>query len=76
MHVLGNMWFLFIFGDNVEDYLGHFKYLMFYLLVRVACDDGANGDLPALAVPGWWERAGRLRECWGRILCCIRGRGY
>jgi len=32
MHVLGNMWFLFIFGDNVEDYLGHFKYLIFYLL--------------------------------------------
>jgi len=32
LHVLGNMWFLFIFGDNVEDYLGHFKYLIFYLL--------------------------------------------
>ena len=32
MHVLGNMWFLFIFGDNIEDYLGHFKYLVFYLL--------------------------------------------
>jgi membrane associated rhomboid family serine protease len=32
MHVIGNMWFLFIFGDNVEDYLGHFKYLVFYLL--------------------------------------------
>jgi membrane associated rhomboid family serine protease len=31
-HVLGNMWWLFIFGDNVEDYLGHFRYLMFYLL--------------------------------------------
>lgn len=31
-HVLGNMWFLYIFGDNVEDYLGHFKYLVFYLL--------------------------------------------
>jgi membrane associated rhomboid family serine protease len=31
-HVLGNMWFLFIFGDNVEDYLGHFPYLIFYLL--------------------------------------------
>ncbi|HTS37943.1 MAG TPA: rhomboid family intramembrane serine protease [Candidatus Solibacter sp.] len=31
MHVLGNMWFLFIFGDNVEDYLGHFKYLAFYI---------------------------------------------
>jgi membrane associated rhomboid family serine protease len=33
MHVLGNMWFLYIFGDNVEDYLGHFKYLVFYILV-------------------------------------------
>ena len=32
MHVIGNMWFLFIFGDNVEDYLGHFKYLVFYIL--------------------------------------------
>ncbi len=32
MHVLGNMWFLYIFGDNVEDYLGHFKYLLFYLV--------------------------------------------
>ncbi len=32
MHVLGNMWFLYIFGDNVEDYLGHFKYLVFYLM--------------------------------------------
>src|ERR1700691_1995496 len=31
MHVIGNMWFLYIFGDNVEDYLGHFKYLVFYL---------------------------------------------
>jgi membrane associated rhomboid family serine protease len=31
-HVLGNMWFLYIFGDNIEDYLGHFKYLIFYLM--------------------------------------------
>jgi len=31
-HVLGNMWFLYIFGDNVEDYLGHINYLAFYLL--------------------------------------------
>jgi membrane associated rhomboid family serine protease len=32
VHVIGNMWFLYIFGDNVEDYLGHFKYLVFYML--------------------------------------------
>jgi membrane associated rhomboid family serine protease len=31
-HVLGNMWFLYIFGDNIEDYLGHFKYIVFYLM--------------------------------------------
>jgi membrane associated rhomboid family serine protease len=35
MHVIGNVWFLFIFGDNVEDYLGHFKYLVFYVLTGV-----------------------------------------
>src|SRR6266436_3284997 len=35
MHVIGNMWFLSIFGDNVEDYLGHFKYLLFYILTGV-----------------------------------------
>jgi len=32
MHVLGNMWFLYIFGDNVEDYMGHLMFLVFYLL--------------------------------------------
>jgi hypothetical protein len=35
MHVIGNMWFLYIFGDNVEDYLGHFKYLAFYVLTGI-----------------------------------------
>src|SRR5215467_15768957 len=32
MHVLGNMLFLWVFGDNVEDILGHGKYLAFYLI--------------------------------------------
>jgi membrane associated rhomboid family serine protease len=36
MHVLGNMWFLWIFGDNVEDVLGSAKYLLFYLLCGAA----------------------------------------
>jgi membrane associated rhomboid family serine protease len=35
-HILGNMWFLAIFGDNIEDHLGHFSYLIFYLLCGVA----------------------------------------
>jgi membrane associated rhomboid family serine protease len=32
MHLLGNMWYLWIFGDNVEDRLGHFTFLTFYIL--------------------------------------------
>jgi membrane associated rhomboid family serine protease len=36
MHIIGNMWFLWIFGDNVEDVLGHAKYLVFYLLCGIA----------------------------------------
>jgi len=31
-HLLGNLWFLYIFGDNVEDRLGHVRYVVFYLL--------------------------------------------
>jgi hypothetical protein len=32
LHILGNMWSLYIFGDNVEDRMGHFRFLVFYLL--------------------------------------------
>jgi membrane associated rhomboid family serine protease len=35
-HLLGNMWFLYIFGDNIEDRLGHARYLFFYLLCGLA----------------------------------------
>lgn len=31
-HIIGNMWFLWVFGDNVEDRLGKFKYVIFYIL--------------------------------------------
>jgi membrane associated rhomboid family serine protease len=32
LHILSNMWVLFIFGDNVEDRMGHKRYLIFFLL--------------------------------------------
>lgn len=35
-HILGNMWSLYIFGDNVEDCLGPVRYLVFYLLCGIA----------------------------------------
>jgi len=36
MHLIGNMWFLYLFGDNVEDSMGHFRFLVFYLLSGIA----------------------------------------
>ena len=36
LHLLGNMLFLWVFGDNVEDALGHVKFLIFYLLCGIA----------------------------------------
>jgi membrane associated rhomboid family serine protease len=36
LHIIGNMIFLWVFGDNVEDRLGHLRYLFFYLLCGVA----------------------------------------
>src|SRR6478609_4390628 len=35
-HLLGNVWFLWIFGDNVEDEIGRIKFVFFYLLSGVA----------------------------------------
>jgi len=32
LHILSNMWYLWVFGDNVEDRLGHFRFAVFYLL--------------------------------------------
>jgi membrane associated rhomboid family serine protease len=36
LHIIGNMWFLWIFGDNIEDILGHWQYLAFYFLCGIA----------------------------------------
>jgi len=57
LHVMGNMLYLYIFGDNVEDYLGHFKYLVFYLLTGVLamCTQAAvdlHSTVPAVGASG------------------------
>jgi hypothetical protein len=51
MHFLGNMWFLFIFGDNVEDRIGHSGYLLFYLFSGVAASGAHLLSNPASDVP-------------------------
>ncbi len=41
-HIIGNMWYLWIFGDNVEDRMGHIRFLIFYILCGI-CAGLAHG---------------------------------
>jgi membrane associated rhomboid family serine protease len=50
-HVIGNMWYLWIFGDNVEDRLGHGRFIVFYLLCGIAAAIGQIATDPASTVP-------------------------
>jgi membrane associated rhomboid family serine protease len=51
MHILGNMWFLWIFGNNVEDAMGRLRFLLFYLLSGVAAAFAQVAIDPASALP-------------------------
>jgi len=51
MHLLSNMLYLWIFGDNIEYTIGHRRYLLFYLLVGFAAGLGQVLTNPASAVP-------------------------
>jgi len=50
-HLISNMWFLWIFGDNVEDALGHVRYLLFYLGCGGAAALAQAAIAPASEVP-------------------------
>ena len=57
LHIIGNMWVLWIFGDNIEDYLGHFPYLIFYLVCGFAAAIthillNAGSDVPTVGASG------------------------
>jgi len=57
MHVIGNMWYLWIFGNNVEDKLGHFRFLIFYLLSGLIASltyvaTNANSQVPMIGASG------------------------
>ncbi len=51
LHVLGNCWFLWIFGNNVEGAMGHFRFLAFYLVCGVAAAAAQIVADPGSAVP-------------------------
>jgi len=57
LHIASNMLYLFIFGDNVEDRLGHLRFLLFYFLCGIAAGlthiaFNANSALPSIGASG------------------------
>jgi membrane associated rhomboid family serine protease len=84
MHLGGNMLYLWIFGDNVEDRMGHVKYLIFYLLCGILASFthiffGPNSLIPSLGASGaiagvlgayliLFPRRGVRVFQWGRII--------
>src|SRR4029077_20724932 len=50
-HVIGNMWYLWIFGDNVEDRVGHGRFIVFYLLCGIAAGLGQIAVDPSSTLP-------------------------
>jgi membrane associated rhomboid family serine protease len=57
LHIIGNMWFLWIFGANVEDHMGPFAYLIFYLLCGIGSSIAQTAfswgsHIPALGASG------------------------
>jgi membrane associated rhomboid family serine protease len=57
IHIIGNMLYLWIFGDNIEDQVGHLPYLFFYLLVGVIgsvtyCLTSSSSQVPIIGASG------------------------
>jgi membrane associated rhomboid family serine protease len=50
-HLIGNMWFLWVFGNNVEDSMGHSRFLVFYLLTGVVAAAAHVMTAPASGIP-------------------------
>jgi membrane associated rhomboid family serine protease len=51
MHLIGNMWFLWIFGNNVEDSMGHLRFLLFYVLTGLVAALAHVFTDPSSALP-------------------------
>ena len=51
MHLLGNMWFLWLFGNNVEDSMGRVRFIVFYLLCGLAAATAQITTSPDSAIP-------------------------
>ena len=70
LHLFGNMWFLWVFGDNIEDNLGHRRYLFFYLIVGLAGNLAHGLANPISAVPTVGA-SGAIAGILGAYLICF-----
>src|SRR5690606_34106271 len=57
MHLIANMWFLWLFGNNIEDSTGHFRFLVFYVLTGIAATAahifmGPSSPVPVVGASG------------------------
>ena len=51
MHIIGNMWFLWVFGNNIEDSMGRVRFVVFYLLCGIAAALGQVALNPSSGLP-------------------------
>ena len=51
LHLIGNMWFLWVFGNNIEDSMGHIRFLIFYLLCGLLAAGTQVAVQPSSAIP-------------------------
>jgi len=57
MHLIGNMWFLWIFGNNIEEAMGHLRYLAFYVICGLLASishilSNAGSTIPSIGASG------------------------
>src|SRR6516165_6541511 len=80
LHLFGNMLYLWIFGDNVEDRFGHVQFLLFYLLVGIVATLAQYAMAPYSSVPNLGASGAIARGPWGlhsdvsaitREMCCL-----
>jgi membrane associated rhomboid family serine protease len=73
-HLIGNLWYLWIFGDNVEDVLGHAGFLVFYLACGVAATLLHYAVVPVAAIPIVGASGAIAAVLGAYILCFPRAR--
>jgi len=73
MHFLGNMLFLWIFGDNVEDRMGHGRFVVFYLICGTVAAVAHVMSEPGSPIPTIGA-SGAVAGVMARTWCCTPGR--